>query len=67
MEFKDAVKQIGNSEKKVDKVLKAARLERHERTPMSDKRLEMVLSYIAGYLAMILAFAFFFMFFYFSR
>lgn len=64
MEFKEVVKQIDNSEKKVDKVLKAARLERHEREPMSDKRVEMILSYIAGYLGMILVFAFFFMFFY---
>ncbi len=35
MEFKEVVKQIEDVEKKVDKVLKAARLERHEKPPMT--------------------------------
>ena len=35
MEYKEVVKMIEDSEKRVDEVLKAAKLERHERQPMS--------------------------------
>lgn len=41
--FDKRVKQIADAEKDVDKVLKAARL---KRTPMSDRRLEMIMEYI---------------------
>lgn len=37
MEFKDTVKQIKNSAKNVDKVLKAAKLQRHERSVLSEE------------------------------
>lgn len=56
MEFNEVVKQIEESEDNVDKVLKAGRLERHERQPMSKEMLAMVLNYIVGTLAMILGF-----------
>lgn len=56
MEFDKVVEQIENSEKQVDKVLKASRLERHEKQPMSKDMLAMVLNYIVGTLAMILGF-----------
>lgn len=59
MEFKDTVKMIAKSEKKVDEVLKAARLERHERVPMSNERLGMILGYATAMLGMILFTAFF--------
>ena len=41
--FNKRVKQIASAEKDVDKVLKAARL---KRTPMSDRRFEMIMEYI---------------------
>jgi len=56
MEFKEAVKQIEKSEKNVDKVLKAGRLERHERQPMSFERYKFTLYFIAGMVAMIMGF-----------
>lgn len=67
MEFNEVVKQIEESEKNVDKVLKAGRLERCEKQPMSKERLEMILGYIAGYLGMVLMFLFFFTLFYLCR
>lgn len=66
MEFKEAVKQIAKSEKNVDKVLKAGRLERHEKAPMSKDMLAMILNYIVGTIAMILGFAALFMIIYFA-
>ena len=65
MEFKEAVKQIERSEKNVDKVLKAGRLERHERQPMSKDMLAMILNYAVGTLAMVLGFAALFLIIYF--
>jgi len=62
--FKEVIHTIKGAEKDKDKFCKAARIERQ---PMSDKRLEMILSYIAGYLGMILVFAFFFTLFYLCR
>ncbi len=56
MEFKEAVKQIEKSEKNVDKVLKAGRLERHEKAPMSKEILAMILNYAVGTLAMVMGF-----------
>jgi hypothetical protein len=62
--FKEVIHTIKGAEKDKDKFCKAARIERQ---PMSDQRLEMILTYIAGYLGMILMFAFFFMMFYMGR
>lgn len=45
--FKEVVKSIDHAERDVDKVLKAARLDRHERH-MTDQRLEMILNYVMG-------------------
>lgn len=66
MELNDFIKRLENTEKDVDRILKAARLERHEKQPMSKERLELIMTYIAGYLGMILLFGFFFMLFYFG-
>lgn len=57
MEYKEVVKLIDDSEKRVDEVLKAARLDRHEKVPMSKDMLAMILNYIVGTLAMIMGFA----------
>lgn len=62
--FKEVIHTIKGAEKDKDKFCKAAKIERQ---PMSDQRLEMILTYIAGYLGMILMFAFFFMMFYMCR
>ena len=47
---------IKESEARVDEVLKAAKLERHEKQPMTKEMLAMVLNYIVGTLAMLLGF-----------
>lgn len=57
MEYKEVVKLIEDSEKRVDEVLKAARLDRHEKAPMSKDMLAMVLNYAVGTLAMVMGFA----------
>lgn len=44
--FDDVVKMIEESNKKVDEVLKAAKLQRHERAPMPKDKLEMILNFI---------------------
>lgn len=62
--FEEVVQQIDESEKNVDKVLKAARLDRHEKTPMSTERFKMICEYSLMALGMILIFAFFFTLFY---
>ena len=56
MEYKEVVQMIEDSEKRVDEVLKAAKLERHGRQPMSKEMLAMILNYIVGTIAMLLAF-----------
>lgn len=63
--FEDVVKGIEQSEANVDKVLKAGRLERHEKIPMTDKRLEMIFGYLCGIIAMIGGFGALFMIIYF--
>lgn len=65
MEYKEVVKMIEDSEKRVDEVLKAAKLERRERQPMSKDMLAMVLNYAVGTLAMVMGFAALFMIIYF--
>lgn len=57
---------IEDSEKRVDEVLKAAKLERHERQPMSRENLAMILNYIVGTIAMVMGFAALFMVIYFA-
>lgn len=54
MQYEEVVKLIEESEKRVDEVLKAARLERHEKQPMPKDRLEMILNYAVGTLALIM-------------
>lgn len=57
MEYKEVVQLIEDSEKRVDEVLKAARLDRHEKVPMSKDMAAMIFNYIVGTLAMIMGFA----------
>lgn len=54
MEYKEVVKLIEESEKRVDEVLKAARLQRHERAPMPKEKMELILNYVVGILALLL-------------
>lgn len=56
MQYEEVVKMIKESEARVDEVLKAAKLERHEKQPMSKEMLAMILNYVVGMLAMILGF-----------
>ena len=44
--FDEVVKMIEEGNKKVDEVLKAAKLQRNERAPMPKDRLEMILNFI---------------------
>lgn len=57
MQYEEVVKMVENSEKRVDEMLRAARLERHERQPMNKDMLAMLLNYAVGTLAMVLGFA----------
>ncbi len=56
MSYDEVVKMIKESEDRVDEVLKAARLARHEKAPMPKDKLEMVLNYIVGILALVFGF-----------
>lgn len=67
MQYEEVVKMIEDSEKRVDEVLKAARLERHEKQPMSMDRLKFLVESGLIALGMILIFAFFFTLFYLCR
>lgn len=66
MDYKEVVKMIEDGEKRVDEVLKAAKLERHERQPMDFERLKFVLYFTAGMTAMVLGFVGAFMIIYFA-
>ena len=46
MQYEEVVKMIEESTKKVDEVLKAAKLQRYERQPLSERKLEMLLNFI---------------------
>ena len=59
--------RIADSEKRVDEVLKAARLDRHEKVPMSMERLKFLVESGLIALGMILIFGFFFTLFYLRR
>lgn len=48
MQYEEVVKMIEESNKKVDEVLKAAKLQRHERQPMSNERLAIILNHVIG-------------------
>ncbi len=67
MNLDDFIKRIETIEKDVDRVLKAARLERHEKVPMSMERLKFLVEAGLMALGMVLIFAFFFMLFYLRR
>lgn len=56
MQYEEVVKMIEESTKKVDEVLKAAKLQRHERQPMSNERLTIILNYLMGGMAMTFGF-----------
>lgn len=66
MDYKEVVKMIEDSERRVDEILKAARLERHERQPMDYERYKFTLYFIAGMVAMVMGFAAAFMIIYFA-
>lgn len=66
MDFKDVVKMVEDSEKRVDEMLKAARLERHERQPMDYERYKFTLYFVSGMVAMIMGFVAIFMIIYFA-
>lgn len=66
MELKEFIKRVENVEKNVDKVLKAARLERHERRPMDYERYKFTLYFVAGMVAMVMGFAAAYMIIYFA-
>lgn len=56
MQYEEVVKMIEESNRKVDEVLKAAKLQRYERHPMSNERLSMILNYVMGGMAMTFGF-----------
>ncbi len=62
--FKEVIHAIKGAEKDKDKFCKVARLERHEKAPMSMERLKFLVESGLLALGMILVFAFFFMMFY---
>lgn len=66
MQYEEVVKMIEESEKRVDEVLKAARLERHERQPMDYERYKFTLYFVAGMVAMVMGFAAAYMIIYFA-
>ncbi|NBH24707.1 hypothetical protein D3Z60_02590 [Lachnospiraceae bacterium] len=66
MEYKEVVQLIEDSEKRVDEVLKAARLDRHEKVPMSYEQYKFTLYFIAGMVAMIGGFVAAYMIIYFA-
>lgn len=67
MELEEFIKRIETIEKDVDRVLKAARLERHEKQPMSMERLRFLVEAGLMALGMLLIFGFFFTLFYLCR
>lgn len=65
MEYEEVVKMIEESEKRVDEVLKAAKLARFPREPMSKDRLEMILDHVLTLAGILIGGALLFSFFYF--
>lgn len=66
MDFKDVVEMVKEGNEKVDELLKAARLERHERQPMDFERYKFTLYFAAGMVAMVLGFVAAFMVIYYA-
>lgn len=64
MKFEKRVKQIASAEKDVDKVLRAARLQRY---PLSNDRLDSILTFITTNVLIIATFVFFTVLFLFAR
>lgn len=56
MNLEEFIKRIEEVERNVDRVLKAARLERRERAPVDFERLKFILYFVAGMTAMVLGF-----------
>lgn len=56
MDWNEVVKMIEESNRKVDEVLKAAKLQRHERKPMSLEKITPILNYVMGGMAMTFGF-----------
>lgn len=56
MDWEEVVKMIEESNRKVDEVLKAAKLQRYDRKPMSLERLTLILNYVMGGMAMTFGF-----------
>lgn len=56
MQYEEVVKMIKEREARVDEVLKAAKLERREKQPMTKEMLAKILNYIVGTLAMLMGF-----------
>ena len=54
--FEEVVKMIEESNRKVDEVLKAAKLQRTPKQPMSKEYLAMILNYVMGGMAMTFGF-----------
>ena len=67
MELEEFIKRLESTEKDVDRILKAARLERQPREPMSTERFRMILETGLAALGMILMFGFFITLFYLCR
>lgn len=67
MEYQEVLEMIRDSEKRVDEVLKAARLDRHEKEPMSMERLRFLIESALMAFGMLLIFGFFFSLFYLCR
>lgn len=68
MQYEEVVKMIEESNRKVDEVLKAAKLQRVPKEPMSKEKLEMILAYITGIIGIMAgAFLLFSMFYFLMR
>ncbi len=67
MQYEEVLKMIKESEQRVDEVLKAARLDRHTKTPMSMDRFKFLVESSLMAFGMFLIFAFFFTLFYLCR
>lgn len=65
MQYEEVVKMIEDSEKRVDEILKSAKLKRHEKEPMSKEVLAMLLNYAVWTVAMLFGFGLLYMIIYF--
>lgn len=65
MELEEFIKRLENMEKDVDRILKAARLGRCPKEPMSKDKLEMVLDHIVLAVGILIGGGLMFSFFYF--